>query len=144
MTIALHALAGLIALSVCLHAQPVPQAPSAGEQFLMAERRVQHADSSRRNKAMYRWSVGALIGANAADIASSWGKREGNPALRNSDGRFGWSGVAIKSGITGGVLLAEWWILRRHRTQHKALAWTNYSLAGAIGAVSIRNFGVRR
>lgn len=127
-----------------LQAESRPRVPSAGESLLMAERRVEHADSLRKDKAFFRWSSGALITANVMDVASSWGKREGNPALRNSQGRFGWNGVAIKSGITGSVMLAEHLILRRHPSQHRILGWTNFSLSGVISGVAIRNWQVPR
>lgn len=138
----LSSLLALVLAPLMLQAESGPRVPSAGESFMMAAKRVEQADSLRRDRAMYRWSVGALIGANIADAASSWGKREGNPALRNGDGRFGWNGVAIKAGITGSVLLTQRYILRKHPSQYKGNAWINYSFSGLLTGVAIRNWQI--
>lgn len=54
----------------------------------------------------YRMAQFAMVGAAAADIASSWGCAEANPILRSSDGRFRAQGLAIKAGFTAGSLVA--------------------------------------
>ncbi len=90
-------------------------------------------------------SIGALAGANAADIQASRGGYEANPLLRGPNGRFA-SGraIAVKSGIIGGVVLVQWLLSRRHPERRKAFAVTNYALAGVVTGVAIRNSRISR
>jgi hypothetical protein len=72
---------------------------------------------------LYSISVAALIGANAADLASSWGRPELNPLLTpgSTGGRFGWQSATIKLGLAGGFAIS------------------NFVAAGAMSAVAVRN-----
>lgn len=98
------------------------------------------ADPSPRGSA-YGVSVAALVGASAADLASSWGRPELNPvlALRGQNPRFGWQSAVVKLGITVTTLLIQRTILRRRPDLHKELAVSNFLAAGAMGGVAIRN-----
>lgn len=67
----------------------------------------------------YRASVAAVSACASLDAASSWGRVELNPVLAGRDQRFGGRGIAIKAGITGAWLGAQWLTRRRDRR-----AWT--------------------
>ncbi len=85
-----------------------------------------------------------MAGAEAADIQSSWGKREMNPVLAGPNGAFGARGALIKAAVTGGALLFEYLEYRR-RPSGKLLRWLgliNFGTAGTIGGVAARNYGV--
>jgi hypothetical protein len=93
-----------------------------------------------------RWKVSltALAAANIADTASSWNKRELNPALANSSGTFGWQSAVLKMGITGAVTGVEW-LAMRHRAHpglYRALSAINFCGAAAIGSVAGHNFTI--
>lgn len=90
---------------------------------------------------LYSISAAALIGANAADLASSWGRPELNPLLTPgaTRGRFGWQSAAIKLGLAGGTLAFQRYILRRRPELHRSFAVTNFIAAGAMSAVAVRN-----
>ncbi len=62
---------------------------------------------------LYRTSVAVAIGAQGADIASSWGGIEANPRLM-AGRRFGWQAASIKIGVVGTGLLIQRYVLRRH------------------------------
>lgn len=81
-----------------------------------------------------------MIGSSALDIHSSWSKLESNTILRNSNNRFGWKGLTIKSTVLGGILYTQYKI-----PQHKKL-WLaiNYIATGVIVGVAIRNYRVER
>lgn len=98
------------------------------------------ADPSSHGLA-YGVSVAALVGASAADLASSWGRPELNPvlALRGQSSRFGWQSAAVKLGITATTLLIQRTILRRRPDLRKQLTVSNFLAAGAMGGVAIRN-----
>ncbi|MBA4182105.1 MAG: hypothetical protein C0506_16080 [Anaerolinea sp.] len=90
---------------------------------------------------LYSISVAALIGANAADLASSWGRPELNPLLTpgSSGGRFGWQAATIKLGLAGGSLLFQRYVLRRRPELQRGFAISNFIAAGAMSAVAVRN-----
>jgi hypothetical protein len=90
---------------------------------------------------LYSISVAALIGANAADLASSWGRPELNPLLTpgSTGGRFGWQSATIKLGLAGGSLLFQRYVLRRRPELQRGFAISNFVAAGAMSAVAVRN-----
>src|SRR5689334_12457450 len=60
------------------------------------------AAQDRHDQVMNRlWmtSIAAMVGATAADAATSWGKWEGNSLLASSDGTFGARGLTFKAGM---------------------------------------------
>ncbi|MGP8243463.1 MAG: hypothetical protein ACLQVN_02970 [Bryobacteraceae bacterium] len=92
----------------------------------------------------WKVSLTALAAANIVDAASSWNKRELNPALAQSSGTFGWQSAALKMGITGAVVGVEWLAMRRgaHPGLYRALSVINFSGAAAIGSVAGHNFTI--
>lgn len=95
---------------------------------------------------LWRASVAAVAAANLMDAGSSWGKRELNPGLSGSNGRFGGQGAVLKLGMVGGVMGLEWLVLRRQPSAklRRRLAWVNFGSAGVTGAMAIRNLGIPR
>ena len=96
-------------------------------------------EKPRTPSKLYRWSVVALLAANAADAGTSWGRQELNPMLARSGGTFGWQSAAIKSGLTGGLLLFQHVARRRHPELDRSMAYTNFAAAGALAGVAARN-----
>ena len=105
---------------------------------LMLSMLTAHAqDHAQRN---WNISVAFFVGANAMDTMSSRGAIETNPVLGR--GQFGGRQMAIKSGIAGGVLLAERMILRKHPETRNFWTWANYGTGTAIAAVAARNWNL--
>ena len=100
--------------------------------------------SYSRDRSLFMASVAALAAANAADLATSWGRREGNPFLASSNSQFGPQSAALKGAFTGVSLVIQWFALRHNPRLYRGLAWTNFTLAGGISAVAIRNTTVPR
>ncbi len=92
----------------------------------------------RTESVLYKASVGSYLAAGVADTWSSWNRREANPFLAQS-GRFSSQSAAIKCGITGGVLLAEWLILRHHPSMRHPFTWLNFGAAGVTAGTAVRN-----
>jgi hypothetical protein len=109
------------------------------------QRQVEELRESAPRKRSVGWKVSAalLAGAMAADAGSSWRRLEANPLVAGGDGRFGWRGAALKGGVLGGVLAAQWLIGRRVPGTLEAFRWTNYTTAGALTGVAIRNWSTR-
>src|SRR5689334_13204323 len=78
------------------------------------------------SRTLYRWSVAAVIGANAADVASSWKGREANPVLAGPGTQFGVTSVAVKSGFVAASLLVQHTVLRHRPDLYKKLSWINF------------------
>jgi hypothetical protein len=90
----------------------------------------------------WQYSLAALSTANALDMHSSWGRRELNPMLASSDGRFGARGAALKLGIQATLFGLEYVITRRHpgRRTYRVLSILNFGAAGVAGATAIHNY----
>jgi hypothetical protein len=93
-----------------------------------------------------RWkiSLATLAAANTLDVASSWQKRELNPALTPSSSTFGVQSAVLKMGITGIVIGVEWLAMRHHARPdlYRALSIVNFGSAAALGVVAGHNFTV--
>jgi len=115
-----------------------------GRQFRAAARVavlvLMFAVGSNAQDASYRASVAAVVAANTVDAATSWGAREANPMLgRTFDGRS----VAIKAGLTSGMLFAEREAVRRGYLTKRKCAWINWAISGGLGFVAYRNSRMR-
>jgi hypothetical protein len=84
----------------------------------------------------------SMIGAVAADSASSWGCFEANPLLRSTDGRFGAKGTLIKVAISGGGLLLAHLLHRKYPKLEKPLTFVLGGGSAWLHGVAIRNRAV--
>lgn len=97
----------LLTIAFSLHAKCKAGIDCFSEDSGMASSRLAAPpDFTPKWMSPYRMAQFALVGAAAADIASSWGCAEANPILRSADGRFGGRGFALKAGFTAGSLVA--------------------------------------
>lgn len=94
---------------------------------------------------LYRSSLAAYGIAGAADVASSYGQREGNPlVITGSRGQFDGSSLALKAGIMGGIFAIEHIAMRKYPRARRVFTVVNFGLAGQTGFVAARNVGRRR
>ncbi len=101
------------------------------------------AEKPARWHAVWRISQALLIGANTADIASSWGKYEANPLLRTGQ-RFGYGAMAIKLGVLAGSLTAQHFVVRKSPRQVPFLTSANLAGTAVLSVVAARNMRVPR
>jgi hypothetical protein len=87
----------------------------------------------------YRMAQFAMVGAAAADIASSWGCAEANPILRSSDGRFRAQGLAIKAGFTAGSLVATHLLKKKFPKFERPLTFMMGGTSTFLYATAFRN-----
>ena len=92
-----------------------------------------------RMGSFWKASVISLLTSSAMDIQSSLGRRELNPMLADSQGRFSGRGIAIKALITGGAVGAQWLMLRRHPESQKYAAIANLGMTGLFTSAVIHN-----
>jgi hypothetical protein len=100
-------------------------------------------DGESRQRKFLRWSQAALVAGATADVASSWGAREGNPILRGNDGRLGSQGASIKLGMIAGGLTLQYIAFKRHPEAARSIAISNFVAASALGGLALRNARVR-
>lgn len=100
----------------------------------------------------WRMSQVALVAGSAIDAHSSYGKRELNPILKGSDGRFDGRSTLIKSAITGGMILWQELQIRKlakgkphdQKALMKFNGITNSAMAGLFIGIAKRNYGVQK
>jgi hypothetical protein len=90
-----------------------------------------------RGKRLWKWSVGVLAAANAADTMTSMGRYELNPVL--GAGRFGPRATGLKIGISAAMIGAQYLILRRRPQAMRKAAFVNFAMAGATAGVAALN-----
>ncbi|MGD0776465.1 MAG: hypothetical protein ABSC05_26920 [Candidatus Solibacter sp.] len=95
------------------------------------------------DRTLYRWSVAILAASSAADAGSSWRRPEANPVMAGSGSTFGAGSVAIKLGLVGSSFLLERVILRNRPDLYRHVAWMNFGIAGAQGAIVQHNISLR-
>ena len=93
---------------------------------------------------LWQISMAALATANAVDTASSWKKRELNPALAQSSGGFGWHSALLKMGIVSAVMGVEYLVMRHraHPDLYRTSSIINFSMAATVGAVAGHNYTI--
>lgn len=110
------------------------------------------AQAADWKKHVWKASIAVLGTATLVDAQSSWGRRELNPVLSGSGGRFGAQGVSIKAGIAAGAVLGQYFTLRRiEKTYGKeaaergyfGFAMANLASGAAFGAVAAHNYSLK-
>ena len=94
-----------------------------------------------------RWKKAwiAFAAVNLLDAHSSAGKRELNPLLSNSQGRFSARKAAlIKSAVGGGFFAVQWWMARKNRDAdyYRTFTIANSAMTAGLGTVAVHNYGV--
>jgi hypothetical protein len=87
-------------------------------------------------------SLAPLVGSQALDAASSYGLRELNPVLAEPDGRFGMKAAGVKFGVVGGLIAAEYLMVRKFPRSAKFFTVVNWTTAGATTGLAIHNYSL--
>lgn len=95
-------------------------------------------------------SVGAMAGANIADITTSRSLQnsglghETNGLLTDSYGRFSTpTAIALKGGMIGVIALVELPILRRHPKSARVFSVLNFAFAGVTVSAAVHNWRLK-
>lgn len=105
------------------------------------------AGNSGRSRSKKQWVASwlAVAAANVLDVHSSQGRREANPLLRDSSGRFSVGKASlIKAAVTGGFFAVQWGVVRSRPESGVVRGFTiaNTVAAGGLGAVAVRNYAL--
>jgi hypothetical protein len=90
---------------------------------------------------LWKTSIAVMAAASAIDLLSSLGKKELNPLLRGSDGRFGARGIVLKSALTGGALVSQVLMVRKNPHAATYAVVANFGMGGLFTSAAIHNFG---
>lgn len=101
------------------------------------------AQAETKRGKLWRASVAVLGAVSIADMHSSMGRREANPFLRSSDGRFHGRGIALKSIAVASVVGAQWLMVRKHPNSAGYAAAANFAAASLTGAVVVHNHMIK-
>ena len=111
-----------------------------------AEPRTELLETPRKQSKwtkIWKWSAAALVAGSTMDVASSYGFQEANGMLRSGNGQLAGRGTAIKFGVLGGALAAQWYLVKKNPELEKPLAITNFAVGAAYTGVAVRNWRVR-
>jgi hypothetical protein len=111
--------------------------------WLAEQHRLAASRETPKPSGFWKASLVALVAGSTADIHSSLGRRELNPLLAGSTGRFSARGIAIKSAITGGAIATQWLLVRKHPEVSNYAAIANFGMAGVFAHTASRNYGNR-
>ncbi len=104
---------------------------------------IRNEESSHRSRS---WKISAivLVGALAADAATSWGKHEINPLVPTGGGTFGGRSFGLKAGVTGGTLVAQYFLLKKQPHAERAATFANFGLSGLLTSAAVSNARMSR
>lgn len=88
-------------------------------------------------------SLAPLVASQALDAASSYGYRELNPMLADSNGNFGMRSTVIKFAVVGALIGVEYLLVRKSPQTGKLLAILNWSGAAVTTGFAVHNYSVR-
>ena len=97
------------------------------------------ANAETKRRKLWKVSVAILGAVSIADVQSSMGKRELNPLLQSSNGRFQARGVTLKTLIVGSSLGAQWLLVKKNPHAAGYAAAANFGVSALTGAVVVHN-----
>ena len=103
------------------------------------------APNRRYWKGVWIATWAAFVAVNVLDAHSSSGRYEANPLLRDDAGVFsGRRALVVKSAAGGGFFALQCWLAHKNpgENHYKAFAAATGAAAAALGAVTVRNYGV--
>ena len=118
----------------------LPLAPAGQPSSALAEIPAVSPHDRFMNR-LWLTSVATMVAATAADASTSWSYREGNGILASHNGTFGAKGVGIKAGVTGALLVPQYF-LRHHSELRSKFIAANFVGAAIFGVTSIHNVRV--
>lgn len=97
------------------------------------------------HEALKAWtrSLAPLLASQSLDAASSYGYRELNPMLADSNGAFGVKSTVVKFAVVGALIGAEYLLVRKSPRAGKLFAILNWSGAAVTTGLAVHNYAVR-
>jgi hypothetical protein len=105
------------------------------------------AESSPPGKLKRLWIASAAVlgAATFLDASSSIGKLERNPLMQGPNGQFSFRrGIAVKSGISGSMVLIQAMLNRNNGEHYKTSVIANFVSAGVYTGLAAYNSSIPR
>jgi hypothetical protein len=138
------------ALTALLSATLSTQAYAADASSLLppSERLIENIaqhPAEQNNPWKRRWAVSLspLVASQALDAASSYGMRELNPLLANSNGSFGSKAAGIKFSAIGGLVAVEYLLVKKYPKSAKAFSILNWTSTAITTGLTVHNYNLR-
>jgi hypothetical protein len=98
-----------------------------------------------RQTAVRHWefSLIPLVASQALDISSSWGMRELNPVLAQSNGAFGAKSAVVKAGAIGAFVGLQYLLVRKSPRTARIFEKMNWGGVALTTAFAIHNYAIR-
>jgi hypothetical protein len=144
--------AAVVLLGAFLFGDLTPRAHAAealapsGIPFPAAYSSLRERPSNNPDKWRKQWaiSMAPLLVSETLDTASSYGMRELNPVLANSDGSFGMKSASLKFGAVGALAGVEYVFVKKYPRSAKFFTIVNWTTAGATTGLAVHNFRLPR
>lgn len=103
---------------------------------------VRAGDSEASLKA-WKISLAPLVGSQVLDVTSSYGMRELNPLLAESNGGFGAKSTATKLGAVGVIVGVEYLIVRKFPRSARVISKLNWTTGIVTTGFDIHNYAIK-
>jgi len=100
-------------------------------------------DAQPHHTKLWKISAAVLGAVTIADMQSSMGRPEANPLLASGNGHFNAQGMALKGALVGGVVGAQWLLLRHNPQAFKYAAGANFAMSALTGAAVVHNHMIK-
>ncbi len=106
---------------------------------------IPSAQESIEQSALKSWkiSLAPLVASQAFDTASSYGMRELNPLLADSNGGFGMKATSLKLGVTGALVGVEYLIVRKYPRSARVISKLNWTTGIVTAGFAVHNYAIR-
>jgi hypothetical protein len=106
---------------------------------------IQSIDDTARAASIRVWkiSLAPLVASQALDASSSYGMRELNPLLASPNGGFEMKATAIKMGVTGALVGAEYLIVRKYPRSARVITKLNWTSGIVTTGFAIHNYAIK-
>lgn len=90
---------------------------------------------------LWKLSIVSLAASQSADIVSSVGLQETNPALRGPNGGIDvGKAVVIKGSLVAVWAVTQWLVARHHPERARVFSYVNFGAAGWTTSTAIQNW----
>ena len=104
---------------------------------------VAHQSVEESARKAWKISLAPLIASQALDAASSYGMRELNPLLADSNGGFGMKAMSIKLGVTGAIVGVEYLIVSKYPRSARVISKLNWTSGIVTTGFAVHNYAIK-
>ncbi len=102
-------------------------------------------EQTARTAQLKSWKISLvpLVASQALDASSSYGMRELNPLLASPNGGFEMKAAAIKLGVTGALVGAEYLVVRKYPRSARVISRLNWTTGIVTAGFAVHNYAIK-